>query len=216
LDFLLCQAIRLTFAQKVWPLERFAAFLESHFSYFPVDYPLPSFLDNHDMNRFLVAANDDLRSLKVALLMLYALPAVPIIYYGTEVALSQNKSIHAENAQGFDEARLPMPWAQKREVDLQNYLAKLAEMRQKYPIIHQTGWQVYQADQKMDVLVLEKMKPDTAYMIINRSSKDIEYLIEVETSGRYLDIVGNVYFQSDEDALNILLGHNSAKIIVPA
>ncbi|HRO23817.1 MAG TPA: alpha-amylase family glycosyl hydrolase, partial [Promineifilum sp.] len=55
LDFLLCQAMRNTFATGQMGLAAFDAFLNRHETYFPPQsaFSRPSFLDNHDMNRFL-------------------------------------------------------------------------------------------------------------------------------------------------------------------
>ena len=43
---------------------------------------LISFIDNHDNNRFLSISG--IRQLKLALMMIYTLPGVPCVYYGTE------------------------------------------------------------------------------------------------------------------------------------
>ncbi|SEL85666.1 Glycosidase [Pseudoxanthomonas sp. GM95] len=43
---------------------------------------MPSFIDNHDVDRFL--SNGSTPALKQALLMLMTLPGIPVIYYGTE------------------------------------------------------------------------------------------------------------------------------------
>ncbi|MBQ0960171.1 hypothetical protein KAK06_14550 [Ideonella sp. 4Y11] len=43
---------------------------------------LPSFVDNHDVDRFLAGGSQ--AGLKQALLAIYTLPGIPVIYYGTE------------------------------------------------------------------------------------------------------------------------------------
>ncbi|OHE83672.1 MAG: hypothetical protein A2579_04980 [Lysobacterales bacterium RIFOXYD1_FULL_69_11] len=53
---------------------------------------MPTFIDNHDVDRFLAGAGEP--ALKQALLAMLALPGIPVIYYGTE--------------QGFDERRRAM------------------------------------------------------------------------------------------------------------
>ena len=64
LDFLLCQALRSTFATETWELSQFAGFLDSHYRYFPEGHSLPSFVDNHDMDRFFTVADEDLKAPK--------------------------------------------------------------------------------------------------------------------------------------------------------
>jgi glycosidase len=46
----------------------------------------------------------------------FKLPQPPIIYYGTEVGLSQNVATY-EGA-GLDESRLPMLWGSDQDVEL--------------------------------------------------------------------------------------------------
>lgn len=47
---------------------------------------MPTFVDNHDVDRFL--AGGDVAGLKQALLMLMTLPGIPVVYYGTEQGLT--------------------------------------------------------------------------------------------------------------------------------
>ena len=63
--------------------------MQEHFAYFDSLLVLPSFLDNHDMNRFLWIVDGDTRRLRLAALCQFTLPGPPIVYYGTEVGLSQ-------------------------------------------------------------------------------------------------------------------------------
>jgi glycosidase len=85
---------------------------------------LPSFLDNHDMNRFLVVADGDRRRLKVAALVQFTLPGPPLIYYGTEVGLSQNRPLGR-----LEEARLPMPPREQWDQELRDFYRALIQFR---------------------------------------------------------------------------------------
>src|SRR3712207_52005 len=49
LDFHLGDALRRTFAMDKWSEADFYRFIERHHAFFPPDFILPSFLDNHDM-----------------------------------------------------------------------------------------------------------------------------------------------------------------------
>jgi glycosidase len=71
-------------------------------------------LDNHDMTRFLWLAENDTRRLKLALTFLMSLSGVPIVYYGTEVGLSQREGPPRQDAY----AREPMPWANGQQADV--------------------------------------------------------------------------------------------------
>ena len=127
LDFALARALRETFALQNWNLTQFDTFLSAHESYFPPGFSRPSFLDNHDMNRFLALAGNDLNRLKLAALVLFTLPGPPIVYYGTEAGLSQRKFI--KEGLGFDEARLPMLWNDAQNTGLVEYFRTLIHLR---------------------------------------------------------------------------------------
>ena len=58
--------------------ERIASMMKLH----PRVYWMPTFLDNHDVDRFLAAGSS--AALKQGLLALMTLPGIPVIYYGTE------------------------------------------------------------------------------------------------------------------------------------
>ncbi|NUM46361.1 MAG: alpha-amylase, partial [Anaerolineales bacterium] len=130
LDFALARALRETFAQRTWTLAQFDAFLTAHERYFPSGFSRPAFLDNHDMNRFLALAENDFSRLKLAALVLFTLSGPPILYYGTEIGLSQDKFI--SEGEGFDEARLPMIW-DRQNTDLIQYFRTLIHLRRTLP-----------------------------------------------------------------------------------
>lgn len=81
-----------------------------HIEQFPQDFYLTSFLDNHDMDRFLFICGQDKDKLKTAAKMQFSLDQPKIIYYGTETGLSQDKSLWDIPAHGDLQARRPMPW----------------------------------------------------------------------------------------------------------
>lgn len=156
LDFLLCQALRLTFAQQTWSPTRLAGFLQSHYAYYPPGFSLPAFIDNHDMNRFLFAAHGSLQLEIMALQLLYFLPGAPIVYYGTEAGLSQHQSIHEGGALGFDEARLPMPWEGEGRFPLSSFLQQLAELRAAWYLGSPLPLTVLHTDDQTQTLVLQR------------------------------------------------------------
>lgn len=205
LDFVLCQALRSTFAQGKWSLANFAAFLQAHFSYFSNSFSLPAFLDNHDMNRFLYAANNNEKLLKLALLVLYVLPGPPIFYYGTEIPLSQKRSIHARDAQGFDEARLPMAWDLEKSYQFTEYLARLADIRQKYPQLRRVEWTVNAYDEQKDTLILTLGASQEFMLLINRSAKERRFLIQNQGYFTYHDLVDHGTYPVRNDELHIIV-----------
>jgi glycosidase len=213
LDFLLCQALRLTFAQRIWPLSRFAAFITSHFNYFPHDFSQPAFIDNHDMNRFLFSTGNDEQMLKIALLVLYSLPGAPIIYYGTELELSQVRSIHEKGAKGFDEARLAMPWEETKKSVLPQFIKRLSQIRQNNPNICLKEWQTHQCSDENETLVMSK-EGDRYFLIINRSDMRRSLGLVIKQKGRYKDLLSGELFDVENGNLNLQLDPTSALILI--
>lgn len=87
-----------------------AAQLAAHQASYPDGYCLPIFLDNHDINRYLFDAEGDIDKLLRALDIQLSQPHPAIVYYGTEVGLSQTQSVWRNEPHPDLEARRPMPW----------------------------------------------------------------------------------------------------------
>ncbi|MCB0036521.1 MAG: hypothetical protein KDE51_20960, partial [Anaerolineales bacterium] len=84
LDFPLAHGLRMTFGRGDWSLSQFDHYLQMHEHYLAEGPERVSFLDNHDMNRFLFMANQDIERLKMAAVVQFTLTPTPTIYYGTE------------------------------------------------------------------------------------------------------------------------------------
>jgi len=132
LDFHLADAFRRSFGRQHWTEVQFDTFVKRHLAFFPRDFLLPSFLDNHDMDRFLFVAGDNKDRLRQAAEIQFRLPGPPVIYYGTEIGLSQLTS--RESAVGLEASRVPMLWdgTQDREL-LAFYQRLIRERRTLHP-----------------------------------------------------------------------------------
>ena len=135
LDFILLEALRQTFAYGRWDAAQLASFLERHEAYFPADFSRPSFLDNHDMNRFLWAAGGDQRRLRMAALCQFTLTGPPVIYYGTEVGLSQVRDVRQDGRGLPEESRLPMLWGRDQDQELLAFYRQLIGLRRSEPAL---------------------------------------------------------------------------------
>ena len=112
LDFYMEEQLRHTFGWKTQTLDDFERNTARHLAMFPSEFALPTFIDNHDMNRFLHIAQGDKQALRAALKRQFSLPNPPILYYGTEVGLS-----HAQSTQalGLEVGRVPMVWDERQD-----------------------------------------------------------------------------------------------------
>lgn len=126
LDFSLAEGLRQTYAWENWDEARLEAFLSSHQRYFGEDFILPSFVDNHDMDRFSYISGGDSEALKRAAARQFRLPNPPIILYGTEVGARQPISTRAG---GLDAGRVPMPWGAAQDASLLAFYTDLIQQR---------------------------------------------------------------------------------------
>lgn len=127
LDFHLSAAFRQTYAWKTMAKSELQQLITHHYAYFPTDFLLPVFLDNHDMDRFLFIANGDKQALHEAAAHQMQLPGIPVIYYGTEVGLSQQVSTRAGS--GLHVSRTPMLWNGEQDHELLDYYRSLIQAR---------------------------------------------------------------------------------------
>ena len=97
-----------------------------------------TFLDNHDMLRFLNInkSGESLPSLKLALAAMFTLPGIPQVYYGTEQGFNQPKGIK-NGKPGLDNRQDLWTTGYKTEGTLFQFMASLAQLRKNNPELTQ-------------------------------------------------------------------------------
>ena len=193
LDFLLAEALRRTFILETSTLLEFEAFLEAHEAYFPQNFSLPAFLDNHDMTRILYLAGEDKAKVRLAALVLFTLSAPPVIYNGTEVGVSQRNPLGR-----FEEARLPMPWGDEADKNLLAYFRRLGALRKQLSVL---------TSGKREVVHLNVQNGTYAYL---RTSETSSVLIALNISRRAQTI--NVRISPLQTPVKDLLNDNPVKV----
>ena len=97
-------------ARTRWSKKRAADKLIARSKAFGSKLLLPTFLDNHDMERFLFKCNDDVELLQKAARLQFLLKQPAVIYYGTEIGMSQKRPFKARKKYGDLYCRQPMQW----------------------------------------------------------------------------------------------------------
>jgi cyclomaltodextrinase / maltogenic alpha-amylase / neopullulanase len=137
LDFNWLQAARKLFAFGTANPANFEQFQSAHEAFFAGrNFARVSFLDNHDMNRFLWSARGNAAKLMQAAVCQFTLSGVPCIYYGTETGLSQQRDLTQNGFNIMEEARLPMNWDEQNR-DLFGFYQKLIQLRAVSPAMRQ-------------------------------------------------------------------------------
>lgn len=101
-----------------------------------------TFLDNHDVPRFvgLSPSDEAVARLKLALAYLFTVPGTPVLYYGTEVALPGGKD---------PDNRRFMPWESPPRPELREYVTALARLRQSHAALRRGEWVELHASQEV-------------------------------------------------------------------
>ena len=89
---------------------------------------MPSFVDNHDVDRFLAGGSE--AALKQSLLLILTLPGIPVIYYGTEQGFTEQRA--AMFAQGFGSGGRDRFDA---DAPLYRFLQSAINLRRTHPVL---------------------------------------------------------------------------------
>ncbi|MEO8011314.1 MAG: alpha-amylase family glycosyl hydrolase [Dokdonella sp.] len=99
---------------------------------------MPSFIDNHDVDRFLASAS--VAALKQSLLLIMTLPGIPVIYYGTEQGFTEQRAsmfARGHGANGRDHFDVEAP--------LYRYIQRVTGLRRAHAALSRGSPQVIDA-----------------------------------------------------------------------
>lgn len=187
LDFSFCRLLRQLCAgpQPTITLSHFVNSVIQSRRFFSPDFIQPAFLDNHDMNRFLWAAGNRPDRLRLAATLLFALGDAPILYYGTEIGLSQPRS----KGPWREEARHPMRWGADQDRELFAFCQGLIQVRRQHPALHSGDLVTLQLDEEQLVWLAQRRTEDDVVLIaLNLSTTPQPIALP---SGNYRDQQGN-------------------------
>ena len=120
-------------------------------------------MDNHDMTRFtrdiLINRQDPIVRWKLALTYLYTAPGIPIMYYGSEIALDGAEDPGNRRMMAFDE-----------DQTLTKHISKLGALRNKYPALTRGDLEVLHDESGMAVFK-RTYKDETIVIAINNTTE---------------------------------------------
>lgn len=169
----------------------------------------PNFLDNEYTTRFtsdIVAKKQFPGSRwKTALLYLYTTPGVPIINYGTEIAL---------NGGGIPDNRGQMSF--RAEKELIDYITKVGELRNQLPSLTR-GTMEMLYDQKGMAVYKRVYKGETSIIAINNSSKSQSVTLtneQIEDGKELRGLLGGDKVNSHDNKYMIILDRDNSEVYV--
>ncbi len=146
IDFPLTNAVNAALNEKgTWDggLSRLYTMLSQDFIY-PDANNNVTFLDNHDMSRYYFNMGRDMKKFKMGLLFLLTTRGIPQLYYGTELLMDGDYSIHPTVRRD-----VPGGWKEdkvnsfisdgrtKEQNEAYDFMKKLLSWRKGKPVIHQ-------------------------------------------------------------------------------
>ncbi|WP_082235240.1 alpha-amylase family glycosyl hydrolase [Halobacillus massiliensis] len=143
----------------------FGSSLESIFDTYHDEFVPATFLDSHDMPRFIYEADGDTKTLKNAASLQFTLPGAPIIYYGDEVALSQSGDHNLVDEWKDRYYREMMPWDEaEQDLDVQAHYKKLIEIRKENKALTEGALRVVYSTE--DLLIYERAAGQQKVIVI--------------------------------------------------
>lgn len=181
LDFALCFAIQDALA-KDRPMRAIEDVIQRDGAYRSAT-ELVTFVDNHDLPRFLSLRND-LGRLRMAVGLILCARGIPCIYYGTE------QGLHDDTDHGNDPYNRPMMERWDEDCPIYRDIARLAEVRRKNPAV-QKGRMITRALTD-DVYVFERLYMGSACLVaLNKGAAQRIELADLGLpDGTYMDCIG--------------------------
>jgi len=181
LDFPLLEGFRNAFGFAKWNACQLARYVDDMERFYPDDFQRISFFDNHDMNRFSWIAKNDWNRLRLVALCQFTLKYPPILYYGTEVGMTQRRDALQGGRKLDSEARLPMLWGDAQNKPLLDYFQNLISFRKENPLIWQGERKTLYSDADFWVYEINsKRKRLVVCLNLNANEKALPYSLNVK------------------------------------
>ncbi len=187
LDFGFHDTFKSTFARN-GSMRNVSNLVKDNVATYHPEYILSSFLDNHDVPRFLYEAGNDTNKLKLASFTQFMLPGSPMIYYGTEVGMSQSGNHHDYSDWKDRWYREMMPWKEEeQDLDLFAHYQEIISLRDTYSALRTgTFEEIFVND---DVLIFEREDKDSRLLVlVNKGAKQTFDLAEVYHQDRLTNV----------------------------
>jgi alpha-amylase len=155
------------------------------------------FVDNHDNSRLITYAGENgYEYLKQALTFIMTYPSIPIIYYGTEIAM--------EGGEDPDNRR-DMDWASTKDSEMLTFYKKLAQLRSSNRAIKEGSFELLDHDSYFFSYMREKDE-QSIVIVMNLQSKEKNATVNIPMqSVKYENILKGKVYDIKNNKLEIVL-----------
>ena len=173
------------------------------------DIKLYNFVDNHDVNR-LASTLSDLRYLPLCYTLLYCMPGIPSIYYGSEYGVQGR---HENNSDDGLRPCLELEELNRSgDQNLYRHLVKLGRIYKAYPALRTGSYQTVIVRNRQ-LLFRKDWDGRTVYVALNL--EDCDYHLNFGTHlGSLVDVISGTPVQLDNGNAYIKMPPFSAMILV--
>ncbi len=167
---------------------------------------LGQFIDNHDMTRFsnlvLNQKEEPKSQLKKSLTYLYTAPGIPIIYYGTEIAMDGGNDPDNRRMMQFDS-----------ENDLVDYISKLGSLRTEHLSLTRGKMEVLHEDEGI-AIYSRVYEEETIVVAINNTSEQQRVVLEgkLENGKRLMSLLSDSVIKSNGNQYTINIEGGQSEI----
>ncbi|WP_391209424.1 alpha-amylase family glycosyl hydrolase [Psychrobacillus sp. L4] len=171
---------------------------------------LGQFLDNHDMVRFanlsIKNKQDPVTRWKQGLSYLYTTPGIPIIYYGTEIAMSGGEDPDNRKFMNFN-----------ADKDLIHFITKLGAIRQQLLSLTRGDMELLYEEAGMAIFK-RTYRDETVVVAINNTSEMQKVVLEVkfEKNKELRGLIGGELINSKGNKYSIVLDGEQSEIYLLA
>ena len=162
------------------------------------------FVDNHDVERIITKLNDKRLFLPVHVL-LYSLPGIPSVYYGSEFGIEGKKEI------GTDASLRPALVLDEFSYDNEYY-----QIIKKLNAIHNRETDLRYGDYRELQLTTTKYAFSRGDVLITVTNGESEESFDIEASGSYIGALSERELVSDQGRLQFVMEGCSGEIWIPA
>ena len=173
----------------------------------PANIHLYNFVDNHDVERIYTKLHNKAHYLPVHIL-LYTLPGIPSIYYGSEFGIEGRKE------KWSDDSLRPYIDLQEHEKDIQNNCCTrlIARLGTIYSIYKELAW----GDYRELYLTTGQFAFARGDLVVAVNNADQTANVPVTASGKeYIGMISRQHVQVQNGFMNLSLDPNTGEIFAP-
>ena len=202
------EEMRTVFQKPDTSMERLFNFWKYNETYYDNPYLMGTFIDNHDMERFTrMIVQEKLfpgTRWKLALTYMYTTPGIPIVYYGSEIAMDGGNDPDNRRFMNF-----------RADEELIDYISRLGEIRQEYPSL--TRGDIEPLYNKDGMGIFKRTYEDqTTVIAINNSSETQNVQLtkeELADNHELKGLIGDDLVRSDKEGnYHLVLDREEAEI----